>query len=67
MAQKLVMIKNNRSTEKSFQESLKYLIVNFDFDLLLLSYGMNIGAFYAYSTLLNQLIVTHFPVSNIPE
>lgn len=61
MAQKLVMIKNKRSTEKSFQESLKYLIVNFDFDLLLLSYGMNIGAFYAYSTLLNQLIVTHFP------
>ena len=33
--------------------------------LLLLSYGMNVGAFYAISTLLNQVVLTYFPVSNI--
>jgi len=31
--------------------------------LLLLSYGMNVGAFYAISTLLNQVVLSYFPVS----
>lgn len=31
--------------------------------MLLLSYGMNVGSFYAISTLLNQIILEHFPVS----
>ncbi len=65
VAQKLTQIKGNRVNEKSFYHSLKVLIKNVDFTLLLGSYGMNIGAFYAYSTLLNQLIINHFPVSSI--
>ncbi|XP_065216394.1 uncharacterized MFS-type transporter C09D4.1-like [Planococcus citri] len=64
IAQKLAVIKKNRADEKSFYTSLKHLICNFDFDLLLTSYGFNIGAFYAYSTLLNQLITAHFPMGN---
>lgn len=35
------------------------------YTLLLLSYGMNVGAFYAISTLLNQVVLKHFPVSTI--
>ncbi|KAK7595318.1 hypothetical protein V9T40_013143 [Parthenolecanium corni] len=61
VAQKLMIIRDNRSTDNSFYVSLKHLIGNLDFDLLLISYGLNIGAFYAYSTLLNQLIVEKFP------
>ncbi|XKL64609.1 hypothetical protein PGB90_004695 [Kerria lacca] len=60
MAQKLTLIKDNRVEEKSFYFSLTHLIGNYNFVLLLFSYGMNIGAFYAYSTLLNQLITDHF-------
>lgn len=65
VAQKLMIIRDNRSTDNSFYVSLKHLIGNLDFDLLLISYGLNIGAFYAYSTLLNQLIVEKFPVSHL--
>ena len=39
------------------------LVKNWNFWMLLLSYGINVGAFYAISTLLNQCILHFFPVS----
>jgi FLVCR family feline leukemia virus subgroup C receptor-related protein len=35
---------------------------NRDYVLLLVTYGINVGVFYAMSTLLNQTILQHFPV-----
>ncbi|CAH1392913.1 unnamed protein product [Nezara viridula] len=45
----------------SYSTVLKTLITNKDYVLLMLSYGLNVGVFYAYSTLLNQLFLIHFP------
>ncbi|XP_025196974.1 feline leukemia virus subgroup C receptor-related protein 2-like [Melanaphis sacchari] len=56
---------NQRSTynndPRNFIKSLWRLIYNYGFLLLLLSYGMNVGSSYAISTLLNQVILAHFP------
>lgn len=57
---------NQRSTSTSdprnFVKSLWRLARNYGYILLLLSYGMNVGSFYAISTLLNQFILKYFPV-----
>lgn len=45
----------------SYSIVLRKLVTNQDFVLLMLSYGLNVGVFYAYSTLLNQLFLIHFP------
>lgn len=54
---------NNISDPRNFIKSLWRLIGNYGFVLLLLSYGMNVGSFYAISTLLNEFILKYFPVS----
>jgi MFS transporter, FLVCR family, feline leukemia virus subgroup C receptor-related protein len=41
-----------------FLHSIKRLLLNKNYLLLLLSYGLNVGVFYAISTLLNQVSVT---------
>ena len=33
--------------------------------LLLITYGLNVGVFYAISTLLNLIIVQHFTVNKL--
>uniref|UniRef100_A0A182MFC6 Uncharacterized protein n=1 Tax=Anopheles culicifacies TaxID=139723 RepID=A0A182MFC6_9DIPT len=38
-----------------FLHSIKNLMLNRNYVLLLISYGMNVGVFYAISTLLNQV------------
>ncbi|XP_076659654.1 choline/ethanolamine transporter flvcr2a isoform X2 [Halictus rubicundus] len=48
------------STENFFQ-SVKKLVTNVGYLLLLLSYGINVGIFYAISTLLNHIVLTYFP------
>ncbi|XP_050423712.1 feline leukemia virus subgroup C receptor-related protein 2-like [Adelges cooleyi] len=48
---------------KSFIKSLWRLVANYGFLLLLVSYGINVGSFYAISTLLNQFILVYFPGS----
>ncbi len=37
-------------------------MANKGYVLLLVSYGLNAGVFYAMSTLLNQTVLIHFPV-----
>lgn len=38
-----------------FLHSIKRLFLNVNYILLLISYGMNVGVFYAISTLLNRV------------
>ncbi|XP_075991825.1 histamine transporter isoform X2 [Anticarsia gemmatalis] len=52
------------SLDSNFLLSLKKLITNRNYVLLLISYGINVGAFYAISTLLNQVILTYYPGAN---
>ncbi|NXE47526.1 FLVC1 protein, partial [Casuarius casuarius] len=44
----------------SYKQSIINLFKNIPFVLLLISYGIMTGAFYSVSTLLNQMIVTHY-------
>uniref|UniRef100_A0A8D2IHL9 Choline/ethanolamine transporter FLVCR1 n=1 Tax=Varanus komodoensis TaxID=61221 RepID=A0A8D2IHL9_VARKO len=44
----------------SYKQSVINLFRNFPFVLLLISYGIMTGIFYSVSTLLNQMIVTHY-------
>jgi FLVCR family feline leukemia virus subgroup C receptor-related protein len=46
-----------------FATSIKHLVTNPGYMLLLVSYGINVGVFYAISTLLNQIVLAYFPVS----
>lgn len=46
--------------KEPYLQSVLQIMHNVDFVLLLLSFGINIGVFYAYSTLLNQLLIS-FP------
>ncbi|XP_033000688.1 feline leukemia virus subgroup C receptor-related protein 1 [Lacerta agilis] len=44
----------------SYKQSMINLFRNVPFVLLLVSYGIMTGAFYSVSTLLNQMIITHY-------
>lgn len=48
--------------QASFFASVKRLATNPGYILLLISYGINVGVFYAISTLLNQVVLVYFPV-----
>lgn len=53
-----------QSEEKTnFFVSLKRLVVNVPYMQLLTAYGINVGIFYAISTLLNQIVLQYYPVS----
>jgi hypothetical protein len=56
---------SDKSTDRyTFLQTLKLLLTNRNFVLLLISYGINAGVFYAMSTLLNQIVLLHFAVSS---
>ncbi|XP_043277297.1 feline leukemia virus subgroup C receptor-related protein 2 isoform X2 [Venturia canescens] len=50
---------------EDFFQSIKRLCTNVGYLLLLLSYGINVGIFYAISTLLNQIVLKYFPGSEL--
>ncbi|XP_052748835.1 uncharacterized MFS-type transporter C09D4.1 [Galleria mellonella] len=50
--------------DSNFLQSIKKLLTNRNYVLLLISYGLNVGVFYAISTLLNQLVLTYYPGAN---
>ncbi|KAI4502025.1 hypothetical protein M0802_002707 [Mischocyttarus mexicanus] len=52
--------RENESSE-DFIQSVKRLLTNVGYLLLLFSYAINVGIFYAISTLLNQIILEYFP------
>nr|XP_033806775.1 feline leukemia virus subgroup C receptor-related protein 2 isoform X2 [Geotrypetes seraphini] len=45
----------------SYKESIIHLLQNRNFMLLVTAYGLNTGAFYSLSTLLNRMVILHFP------
>ena len=45
-----------------YAASIKRLMTNRGYVLLLITYGLNVGVFYAISTLLNSVILMHFEV-----
>ncbi|XP_063079524.1 heme transporter FLVCR2-like isoform X1 [Engraulis encrasicolus] len=47
--------------EYSYMASIKRLVCNRPFILLVISYGLNVGCFYAVSTLLNRMIIEYYP------
>lgn len=53
---------NKDEESGNFFESIKRLVSNRSYMLLLISYGINTGIFYAISTLLNQIILLYYPV-----
>lgn len=60
------LLERNKGTEfsnKEFFRDLKKLAKNKGFFLHSIAYGLNIAAFSAISTLLNQFVLHYFPVS----
>ncbi|VDK42199.1 unnamed protein product [Anisakis simplex] len=49
------------AVDKNYMSSLKQLVVNPSFLLLLITYGVNVGVFYAVSTLLSQMVLHYYP------
>ncbi len=49
--------------DTNYTASIKRLMTNMGYVLLLITYGLNVGVFYAISTLLNTVILMHFEVS----
>ncbi|XP_062406213.1 heme transporter FLVCR2-like isoform X4 [Sardina pilchardus] len=47
--------------EYSYMASIKRLLCNKPFILLIISYGLNVGCFYAVGTLLNRMIIEYYP------
>lgn len=47
--------------DSSYLMTIKSLLMNRNYNLLLMTYGLNVGVFYAISTVLNQLIELKFP------
>ncbi|XP_026173893.1 choline/ethanolamine transporter flvcr2b isoform X2 [Mastacembelus armatus] len=45
----------------SYTASIRRLLHNRPFILLIITYGLNTGCFYAVSTLLNRMIIYHYP------
>jgi nitrate/nitrite transporter NarK len=54
-------------TPLTYYHSVKRIVTNRNYILLLFTYGINVGVFYAMSTLLNQVVLQHFPVRNDTE
>ena len=48
--------------DTNYSASIKRLMTNKGYVLLLVTYGLNVGVFYAISTLLNTVILMHFEV-----
>lgn len=54
-------VQQETESAENFFVSVRRLLTNVGYLLLLLSYGINVGIFYAISTLLNQIILEYFP------
>ncbi|XP_046932779.1 feline leukemia virus subgroup C receptor-related protein 1 [Lynx rufus] len=53
-------LQNSPPAEYSYKKSIRNLVRNVPFVLLLITYGIITGAFYSVSTLLNQMILTYY-------
>ncbi|XP_041132658.1 feline leukemia virus subgroup C receptor-related protein 2-like isoform X2 [Polyodon spathula] len=53
------------SEQYSYLQSILKLVRNPPFILLIVTYGINTGCFYAVSTLLNKMVIEHYPGEEI--
>uniref|UniRef100_A0A7E4VV38 Choline/ethanolamine transporter FLVCR1 n=1 Tax=Panagrellus redivivus TaxID=6233 RepID=A0A7E4VV38_PANRE len=51
------------TSEDTFLADIKELVVNKHYMLLLVTYGINVGVFYAISTLLSQMVLHYYPTA----
>lgn len=51
-------------TGKNVIKSMKILLLNRNFAILAVGYGLNMGIFNAFTTLLNSIVLHYFPVKN---
>ncbi|NWH80206.1 FLVC2 protein, partial [Piaya cayana] len=51
----------SRPVEYSYVKSILRLFHNTNFLLLMITYGLNAGCFYALSTLLSRMVINHYP------
>lgn len=56
----VALVPGNSSDEGDYVGSIKRLMTNKGYVILLITYGLNVGVFYAISTLLNTVILMHF-------
>ncbi|XP_051579188.1 feline leukemia virus subgroup C receptor-related protein 2-like [Myxocyprinus asiaticus] len=54
-------LRNAPAGQYSYTASIGRLLRNKPFILLIISYGLNVGCFYGVSTLLNRMIMEHYP------
>ncbi|PNF35122.1 hypothetical protein B7P43_G09462 [Cryptotermes secundus] len=57
----LAQAEQRAKEDTNFVGSVKRLVTNRGYVLLMMSYGLNVGVFYAISTLLNQVVLIYFP------
>lgn len=50
------------SEPQNYSKSIKQIMRNRNYIILFITYGINVGVFYAMSTLLNQTVLIHFEV-----
>ncbi|NXC28227.1 FLVC2 protein, partial [Campylorhamphus procurvoides] len=55
------LIQSRPAAEYSYVQSILRLLRNANFLLLMVTYGLNVGCFYALSTLLNRMVIHHYP------
>ncbi|KAH9374224.1 hypothetical protein HPB48_013709 [Haemaphysalis longicornis] len=60
-----IRLKQCDSKKVTFATALDALFRDFNFWLLLVSYGLNTGAFYSISTMLNPVILVYFPEEEV--
>ncbi|KAM9294338.1 choline/ethanolamine transporter FLVCR2 [Gastrophryne carolinensis] len=48
-------------SQYSYKQSILRLLRNRNFNLLAVTYGLNTGAFYSLSTLLNRMVIIYYP------
>ncbi|KAJ6661253.1 hypothetical protein lerEdw1_015390 [Lerista edwardsae] len=62
-AQALSLSRSAAPEEYSYWKSILRLLRNTNFVLLIVTYGLNAGCFYSLSTLLNRMVMLHYPTT----
>jgi len=57
--------RSSAEASTSYYGSIKRMVTDGSYMLLLVTYGLNVGVFYAMSTLLNQVVLSYFPGEEI--
>ncbi|XP_077516081.1 choline/ethanolamine transporter flvcr2a-like isoform X3 [Amblyomma americanum] len=54
-------VSREQSDPAGYWRSMRNLVCNVNYMLLLVTYGINVGTFYAISTLLNRVVLSYYP------